>query len=300
VSADGGTILHCPGGSTTTYYTTDNGTNWSACSGVTLGSATPVADQVNANYFYIYHPSTGQMYRSTNKGVSFSVAATPGNSTANYPWESVLVRTVPGFEGHLWIPRGRNGLKYSTNYGVSYTSIGRITYCKSIGIGKAKEGASYPTIFIWGTVANVTGLFYSTDKGATWTKMNDDAHQFGGAHLLIGDMNTFGRVYMGAGGGRGIVYWEPVSATNLIEIQRSSNNLFIYPNPTKDGKFSIELPVTSNTANVNIFDNQGRLLFEKVFSNNGKLDIESRLQKGIYIVKVASEGLNSTQKLIVQ
>ncbi|HLP06290.1 MAG TPA: T9SS type A sorting domain-containing protein [Paludibacter sp.] len=300
VSADGGTILHCPGGSTTTYYTTDNGANWSACSGISLGDAAPVADQVNSNYFYIYHPKTGQMYRSTNKGVSFSVAGTPGSSTANFPWESVLVRTVPGYEGHIWVPCGKNGLKYSTNGGAAYTNKGRITYCKSIGIGKAKEGASYPTVFIWGTVAGVTGLFCSTDQGVTWTKMNDDAHQYAGASLLVGDMNTFGRVYMGVGGGRGIVYWEPVSATNSVEIESGSNNLVIYPNPAKDGKFLITLPVASNTANVSIFDNQGRLLFEKVFSNNGRLNIESGLQKGIYIVKVASEGLNSTQKLIVQ
>ena len=78
VSSDGGTILHCPAGSTTTYYTTNNGASWSSCSGVSLGDAAPVADQVNSNYFYIYHPSTGQLFRSTNKGVSFSVAGTPG------------------------------------------------------------------------------------------------------------------------------------------------------------------------------------------------------------------------------
>jgi photosystem II stability/assembly factor-like uncharacterized protein len=206
VSADGGTILHCPGNSSTTYYTTDKGASWSSCSGVSLGNATPVADPVNANYFYIYHPSTGQMYRSTNKGVSFSVAGTPGSSTANYPWESVLVRTVPGYEGHVWVPRGRNGLKYSTNYGASFTNLTNVTYCKSVGIGKAKFASGYPTIFIWGTVSGVTGLFRSTDKGVTWLMINDNAHQYGGAPLLIGDMNVFGRVYMSAGGGRGVVY----------------------------------------------------------------------------------------------
>jgi hypothetical protein len=206
ISADGGTIVYCPRNSTTTYYTIDNGKNWSACSGVTLGSATPVADQVNANYFYIYHPSTGQMYRSSNKGVSFSVAGTPGNSTVNYPWESALIRTVPGYEGHIWVPRAKNGLKYSTDYGATYTTVANVTYCKSVSIGKAISTSSYPTVFIWGTVSGVTGLFRSTDKGATWLKMNDDAHQYAGSPLLIGDMNVFGRVYMSAGGGRGIVY----------------------------------------------------------------------------------------------
>jgi xyloglucan-specific exo-beta-1,4-glucanase len=213
ISADGGTILHCPGNSSTTYYTTNNGTNWSACSGVSVQYAAPVADQVNANYFYIYHPSAGQMYRSTNKGVSFSVAGTPGASTANYPWEPAQIRTVPGLEGHVWVPLFSNGLKYSTNAGVTYTTVANVTYCKAIGIGKTMPGASYPTVFIWGTVSGVTGLFRSTDQGATWLKLNDDAHQFAGAPLLFGDMNVAGRVFMSAGGGRGLIYWEPAACT---------------------------------------------------------------------------------------
>jgi len=213
VSADGGTIIHCPSGSSTTYYSTNNGTSWSSSSGVSLGDAAPVADQVNANYFYIYHPSTGQLFRSTNKGVSFSVAGTPGASTANHPWESALARTVPGREGHIWIPIGRNGLKYSTNAGAAYTTVSNVSYCKSIGIGKAMPGANYPTVFIWGTVSGVTGLFRSTDQGATWLRINNNSTQFAGAPLLVGDMNVDGRVFMSAGGGRGLIYWEPAACT---------------------------------------------------------------------------------------
>ncbi|WP_333820162.1 T9SS type A sorting domain-containing protein [Ohtaekwangia sp.] len=213
ISADGGTILHCPGGSSTTYYTTNNGTNWSSCSGVSLGDAIPVADRVNANVFYIYNPTNGQMLKSTNKGVSFSVAGTPGSTTANYPWEATLVRTAPGLEGHIWVPLGNNGLKYSTNAGATFTAVANVTYCKTVGIGKTIAGASYPTIFIWGTVSGVTGLFRSTDQGATWLRLNDDAHEFAGAPLLVGDMNVDGRVYMSAGGGRGLLYWEPATCT---------------------------------------------------------------------------------------
>ncbi|MVT12082.1 T9SS type A sorting domain-containing protein [Chitinophaga tropicalis] len=213
ISADGGTILHCPGGSATTYYTTNNGSSWTACSGVSLGDAAPVADQVNPNYFYIYNPGNGQMLRSSNKGVSFSVAGTPGASTANYPWESAQIRTAPGLEGHVWVPLGRNGLKYSSNYGAAYTTVSDVTYCKTVGMGKAMSGSSYPTVFIWGTVSGVTGLFRSTDQGATWTRINDDANEFAGAPLLVGDMNVAGRVYMSAGGGRGLIYWDPAPCT---------------------------------------------------------------------------------------
>lgn len=271
VSADGGTILHCPWGSSTTSYSTNNGASWSSCSGVSVGDAAPVADQVNANNFYIFSPRTGQFFRSTNKGVSFSEVTAPGASTADHPWESVLVRTVPGREGHIWIPLGRNGLKYSTNAGSSYTTVANVTYCKSIGIGKTMSGASYPTVFIWGTVSGVTGLFRSTDQGATWLRMNDDANEFGGAPLLVGDMNVDGRVFMSAGGGRGLIYWEAAACTPTIITpyvqtnggtwQQTSNaslsaggTVMLGPQPTTGGSWSWSGPnnFTATTREVTI------------------------------------------------
>lgn len=299
ISADGGTILHCASDSSVTRYTTNNGQSWANVGGVSITKAFPVADRVNSNYFYIHNPSTGQMLVSSNKGVSFSVGGNSGASSAS--WTPTFIRTVPEYEGHIWVPLIGNGLKYSTDHGATYTKIlSNVTSCSAVAIGKADVSAAYPTVFIWGTVGGVNGMFRSTNKGASWTRVNDDAHQFGGTNFVFADMNVFGRVYMCGILGRGLIYWDLNTGTSIEPTTKFSNDLVIYPNPTKDGKFSIELPVTSNTANVNIFDNQGRLLFEKVLFNNGKLDIESGLQKGIYIIKVASEGLNSTQKLIVQ
>jgi hypothetical protein len=39
-------------------------------------------------------------------------------------------------------------------------------------------------------------------------RANDDAHEYGGSHMLIGDPRIYGRVYV-AVGGRGIVYGDP-------------------------------------------------------------------------------------------
>ncbi|MDR7210280.1 T9SS type A sorting domain-containing protein [Flavobacterium piscis] len=291
VSADGGTILHCPWGSSTTYYSTNNGGTWSSCSGVSLGNAAPVADQVNTNYFYIYHPSSGQLLRSTNKGVSFSVAGTPGASTANHPWESALARTVPGLEGNIWIPLGRNGLKYSTNAGSIYTTVANVTYCKAVGIGKAISGASYPTVFIWGTVSGVTGLFRSTDQGATWARINDDANEFGGASFLIGDMNVAGRVFMGPGGARGLIYWD-TAALSVDDISGESNfSIDFYPNPFVNG-FKVEAAKSNEPIRVRIFDITGKKVEEKESTpESAHLLMGSSLKPGLYIVQV--EGVNS-------
>lgn len=213
ISADGGTILHCPDNSSTTYYSTDNGSNWIGAGGSTVTSAIPVGDLVNSNYFYIFNSSNGQMLTSSNKGVSFSVTGNAGATST--PWTSTFIRTVPGNEGHLWVPLVDNGLKYSTDHGATYTTVANVTYCKAVGIGKAISSTSYPAIYIWGTVKSVRGLFRSVDKGATWIKMNDDAHQFGGAELMLGDPNIFGRVYTGNTSARGIVYWDDLTKYTL-------------------------------------------------------------------------------------
>jgi xyloglucan-specific exo-beta-1,4-glucanase len=302
VSADGGTILHCPWGSTTTSYTTNNGANWYSCSGVSLGDAAPAADQVNSNYFYIYHPSNGQMFRSANKGVNFSVVGTPGATTINHPWESVLIRTVPGFEGHVWVPLGGNGLKYSTNAGAAYTTVANVSYCKSIGIGKTMTGASYPTVFIWGTVSGVTGLFRSTDQGATWLRMNDDAHEFGGGPLLIGDMNVAGRVYMGAGGGRGVIYWDDLNAVQdpdpVMDIHDEQSHAFqMYPNPAD---VSITVSDAVNLRSVTIRDVRGQTL--RSSHDQGaiaKVSVEG-LPAGIYLIEVVNQQGTTIIKRLVK
>jgi xyloglucan-specific exo-beta-1,4-glucanase len=208
LSADGGTILHRPGNSTTSYYSTDNGVSWTASGGSSVDAAIPIGDPVNSNYFYIYN-SNGQMLVSSNKGVSFAVAGNPGATST--PWVPTFIRTVPEYEGHIWVPLVDNGLKYSTDHGATYTKVAAVTYCRAVGIGKAISSTSYPAIYIWGTVNGVRGLFRSVDKGATWVKMNDDAHQFGGASIMLGDPNVFGRVYMSSASARGIVYWDDLT-----------------------------------------------------------------------------------------
>jgi hypothetical protein len=240
------------------------------------------------------------MFVSTNKGASFSVGGNPGASST--PWVQAFIRTVPGYEGHIWVPLIGNGLKYSTDHGATYTKIANVTNCGAVAIGKADVSASYPTVFIWGTVGGVRGMFRSTNKGANWTRVNDDAHQFGGTNFIFGDMNVFGRVYMSGTLGRGLIYWDlPIATAIESETENVLNELVIYPNPTQTGNFSIKIPMTSQKAILHIFDNQGRMLFEKVIGNyNGKLNIDSGLKKGIYLIKVTSEELNFAQKLIVQ
>jgi xyloglucan-specific exo-beta-1,4-glucanase len=202
LSADGNTYLHCPNGSTTTYRSTDNGSTWTTVTGLSVSSARPVADGANSGKFYAYNTSNGALMVSADGGVSFTTGAIAGTGG------SKVIRTIPGREGHVWVALYNGGLTHTEDSGVSFIKSTNVSYCAAVGIGKALVIGGYETIFIYGTVNGTLGIFSSTDKGATWTRINDDAHQYGGpgnAQFVQGDMNTFGRVYMSTAG-RGIAY----------------------------------------------------------------------------------------------
>ena len=201
LSADGDVLLHSPQGSATTYRSTDFGANWTPVAGLSVTDAYPVADKINPAKFYVYDRNSGKLLVSEDAGVSFSAKATlptGGNS---------LVRTTPGIEGDVWVCLDTKGLAHSVDSGVTFTNVGGINACGAMGLGKEAPGANYPTLYMWGAVGPSRGLLRSTDKGVHWDRVNDDAHQYGGAlsGWVTGDMNTYGMVYMSTNG-RGIAY----------------------------------------------------------------------------------------------
>ncbi|MFP5041712.1 T9SS type A sorting domain-containing protein [Parasediminibacterium sp. JCM 36343] len=207
LSADGSIFMHCPDRATATYWSTNNGTNWTASTGI--AASQPVADPVNPKRFYAYNSGDGNMYTSIDGGVSFTVAGTPGKGG------NTLIRTAPYKQGHLWLAMNNGGLMRSIDSGANYIKIPGVTVCGSVGLGKAdtSSAANYYAIYIWGTVSGVTGVFRSTNLGTTWTRVNDNAHQYGGTgngQFVAGDFNVFGRVYMSTVG-RGVPYADLVT-----------------------------------------------------------------------------------------
>ncbi|HLP01541.1 MAG TPA: Ig-like domain-containing protein, partial [Opitutaceae bacterium] len=197
INTDGSRIVWNPDNSAS-YYSTNFGNTWTVCAGVPSGSFTPVADRVNANKFYVYDSNAGRLYVSTNGGQSFTAAA-------SVPAYGNALRAVFGLEGNLWLPAWSRGLYRSTNSGTTFTAVSSVQEAYRVGFGKAAAGQTHPAIFLWGKVGGVVGLHRSDDTGATWTRINDDAHQYGWINAITGDPHLHGRIYV-ATGGRGIVY----------------------------------------------------------------------------------------------
>ncbi|MFF1508242.1 RICIN domain-containing protein [Streptomyces sp. NPDC058326] len=200
LSADGSAIVWTQAGQGP-YRTTDKGTRWSRVSGLGTG-AVVVADRSSARTFYSL--SGGTLHVSTDGGATFTARAT------GLPADGRLT-AVPGVAGDLWIAGGGQGLLHSTDGGRTFTRLTTVKSASALGFGKAARGASYQSLYMIGTVKDVTGVFRSTDKGATWLRVNDDAHQWGsigGVGVITGDPDTFGRVYVGTNG-RGLQYGDP-------------------------------------------------------------------------------------------
>jgi hypothetical protein len=213
-------------------YTTDNGATWTSTNLPALApiSGSPrsyrlAADRKNPNKVYAYDSggawwgTPGKVYVSTNGGHTFTLSSGAANLRAN-PFGATSLAVNPNVEGDLWLADG-NTVYHSVDSGASWTRLnnfaslwgGRETWqwpdaqgASIVALGKAKGGASYSAaVYVVGVIDGVWGVYRSDDAGATWTRFNDDAHQYGGFALMAADQNVYGRVYA-AGGCRGMFY----------------------------------------------------------------------------------------------
>ncbi|MEV8510050.1 sialidase family protein [Actinoplanes sp. NPDC051475] len=196
VSADAGAFVWAPAG-TDVHYSATRGSSWTRSAGIPAGAKVE-SDRADPRTFYGY--AAGRFFVSRDGGASFtaSVAAMPASGRVHF-------HAVPGRAGEVWLA-GETGLLRSIDSGVTFTKVATVTSGINVAFGKAAPGASYPAVFLVGTVAGVAGVFRSDDAGTAWVRINDDAHRYGNAgDALAGDPRVYGRVYLGTNG-RGILY----------------------------------------------------------------------------------------------
>lgn len=207
VSADGAVLaLATP----TPLFSHDGGVTWASGQGAPRETRA-VADKVDPRRFYMLDFQSGRLFVSNDGGRKFRAAATlPDLDKARVygvetPWPLIA---SPFAAGDLWLNirgtlyRSRDG---GRSFGVASTGL----EIRRFAFGKPAQGTREPTLFAFGTQGGVTGIWRSTDSGARWVRINDDANQWGNRIRVIeGDPRIFGRVYVGTDG-RGLLYGEP-------------------------------------------------------------------------------------------
>jgi len=208
----GGTMLAwspATGSANRPQISTDSGVTWTATTGLPA-RYNAVADKVTPKLFYAYgggaffstQSSGGTTFAAVNSG------ALPSNGSCNGSGCGVIAANFAR-AGDLWLPLGSNGLLHSTDGGVTWNKLANVSWANSVAVGAAPPGSDVQSVFLYGTAspAGVMAIYRSDDNGASWQRINDDRHQYGGPTLIQADPRVWGRVYLGMNG-RGIIYGE--------------------------------------------------------------------------------------------
>jgi len=214
VSADGATWFWTPEHDVP-YVTRDHGATWTAVSALKPDTRV-VGDPVDPNRFYAISLQSSQLFTSVDAGATFSARAftysdgapSPGQGHGDERGGQDRLYATPGVSGDLWLP-AFNGLYHLS--GSVFERQPQVEVIHAFGFGKAAPNASYPALYLVGTIAGEAGIFRSIDSkdtGRHWERINDDQHQWGLILQIAGDPKQFGRVYVGTHG-RGIFYGDP-------------------------------------------------------------------------------------------
>ncbi|MFW6296519.1 MAG: WD40/YVTN/BNR-like repeat-containing protein [Halothece sp.] len=169
---------------------------------------TLAADTIQGETFYLYHYYHGGLFRTDDGGETWNKV---NNQLPNGVWNSANVKSSPGMAGEVWVSLNGKGLYRSSNFGEDFFKVENVEQAEVIGFGKAAEGINHPTLYLAGRVDGESGIFRSIDLGKNWLKIANYPHGYqGDFRTLTGDMNVFGRVFLGTGG-NGFIYGEPQS-----------------------------------------------------------------------------------------
>ncbi len=206
ISAGAGSLVWVPENETA-YVSKDLGKSWTAATGwpKPIRNQEAISDKALENVFYTFDAASGAILISTDGGARFSPYVTGLKA------DSGQLRAVPGRAHDLWLATGA-GL-FHTIDGKPAVAVAGVDAAWQVTFGKgapqkARAGAAYPAIYVWGKVRGEEGLWRSTDAGKSWLRINDDAHRFGQLRAMAGDPRTFGVLYI-APDGRGTLVGTP-------------------------------------------------------------------------------------------
>jgi photosystem II stability/assembly factor-like uncharacterized protein len=224
-------IIWAPSGNNAPAYTLDGGNTWKTISitgksdwsglhsSYYLDRTTITADRVQPNTFYLYDAATG-VYRTTDGGVNWTKMFS-GQVSAYSQWNA-KIEAVPGKAGQLFFTSGpldgdpavpmNVSFMRSKDGGATWQAVANVQEVHTFGYGAPSAAGGPASVYIVGYVKGVYGVWYSADDAQTWTQIGQNPlHSLDNIKTISGDMDQFGRVYVGFGGS-GFAYFD-VAAT---------------------------------------------------------------------------------------
>lgn len=212
------------------FYTTDAGASWTKITipGVPqndcgwdrayyLDRQIVVADRVKPHTFYMYNDGSATsgaagIWKSVDGGATWTRVISGPRDQGGASQYNAQMRSVPGQAGDFYFTSGWQSGKHPNNQPFwECTDDGITAQCRSVpnvkevfsfGFGKAAPGKSYPTVFVYGWVNDVLGIWRSDDHCLTWVRISDGFPNgsFDSVKVIEGDNNTYGKLYVGFAG----------------------------------------------------------------------------------------------------
>lgn len=195
-------------------YTDDFGGTWTPCGGIKASKtvytlvdaknpAVVYASGVQHNEYWASDPNKKEptldeshysFYISNDYGKSFTETVMCRYDQCDHTGDLADLG-----DGRIAMATGWEGLYIISDGGKTQDKTD-VFYCKSIGYGAPEKSGGVNTLFIYGKPEedDPEGLYRSTDAGKTWVCINTQ-NLYGGTgngNFVVGDMNTFGKVYM--------------------------------------------------------------------------------------------------------
>ena len=201
LTADGKNLIWSCNEVSEAYISEDKGKSWTHISGI-YGGYDLLADPTDPQT--VYACGSGGLMVSSDGGKNFK-------DSGFFIYSGCRLTADPK-TGTVYIPCGDNGLFAVSCKGTSTEKLKNVAICRAIGTGKGRNEDSPQALYIFGKPSSEDpeGIYLSEGSGATWSRVDDDAHRFGGLDnggFLTGDQSSFGRCYFGTVG-LGLAYCE--------------------------------------------------------------------------------------------
>jgi len=194
-------------------YSDDYGDNWNNCEGLSGSSFGVLVDESDPKIVYSYsNLAKNASDPKTLYSLIFGVSKDSGKTFTTQvitEGDAFSERIAYLGKGKVVVAASKWGAYMVSNYGEKIEKLQNVNYCKTIGYGIMQKNEEVYTLYMYGKPkeSSKEGIYRSQDGGKTWVLINSDK-LYGGTgngNFLVGDMNTFGTVYMSSVG-CGIVY----------------------------------------------------------------------------------------------
>jgi hypothetical protein len=241
-------------------------------------------DPSNDNIMYVSNENRSELYKSTDKGINFTLVYTAPTTISNICIHStdsnIIYLLTAGTSGQAL--KSIDGGTTFSNIATGLPSIGK--FCIKHQAGNANN-----PLFIGTNL----GVYYKDDTTASWTAFDTNLPNVKVTDLEINyvDNNITASTF-----GRGV--WQSPLPTPLGTKEFQLQNIGIYPNPSS-GIFSIQLGQII-PKNIEIFDLTGKTIYAKnEFDKNKEIVLNlSSISNGIYFIKIATDTQSLVKKII--